>query len=61
MTDQDLNTLYSRNYGVSHAAALRAIFDAGYQAGTAQPITAQTADASLNQTLPASDVTITTV
>lgn len=30
MNDQDLDTLYKSNIGVSHCAALRAVWDSGY-------------------------------
>lgn len=33
MTDADLDNLYKLNISVSHAAALRGIYDAGYTMG----------------------------
>lgn len=47
MTDADLETLYKVNLPTSHAAALRGVFDAGYEVGAGATVNAQTADASL--------------
>jgi hypothetical protein len=61
MTDTDIDNVYKAQLGTSHYAALRAVFDAGFQAGAAQAVTAATQDASLTQTAPAAEVPIATV
>jgi hypothetical protein len=48
MTDSDLDTLYRKNIDVSHEAALRGVFDAGYNYGLSQSAT--TTDASQTAT-----------
>lgn len=64
MTDQDIQTLYKANLGISESAALRGVFDAGYQFGIAQAATPQTVDESsvvtLAQVLP-DVVNVTTI
>lgn len=47
MTDDDMDGIYKQNIGTSHAAALRGVFDAGYQIGLSQQGGAQTPDASM--------------
>jgi hypothetical protein len=61
MTDTDIENLYKSQLGESHFAGLRAVFDAGFQLGAAQPVTPLTTDASLTQAAPAVEVPITTV
>ncbi len=62
MTDADLEILYKKNIDVSHFAALRGIFDAGYAmgAGTGVPTVDQSAAASA-ATAAADDPAVTTV
>jgi hypothetical protein len=40
MTDSDLDTLYRKNIDISHEAALRGVWDAGYNYGLSQSATA---------------------
>lgn len=61
MTDSDIDNLYKAQLGTSHAAGLRAVYDAGFQAGANQSVTALTTDASLTQTAPAAEVPVQTV
>ena len=61
MTDNDLETLYKNAVAISHFAGLREVYDAGFQAGANQSVTPLTPDASLTQTPPSTDVTISTV
>lgn len=60
MNDNDIQTVYQSALPVSHAAGLRAVYDAGWQQALNQSVTASTVDASLSQTVPTTDVTITT-
>jgi len=62
MTDQDLQNLYRQNLGVSESAALRGVFDAGYQFGISQSVTASTPDESIvvSASAVASDVPVVT-
>jgi hypothetical protein len=44
MTDSELDAIYKTTLGVSHFAGLRAVFDAGYNLGTAMVPTTITPD-----------------
>lgn len=53
MTNTELELLYKENIDISHLAALRALFNAGYYAHAGTTPTAQTADQSRTSALPA--------
>lgn len=62
MTDSDIENVYKSNINVSHYAALRAVFDAGFDAGAGLSAQATAAgDPSLTQAPPVVDPTVTTV
>lgn len=46
MTNADIESLYSENIDISHLAALRAVFNAGYYAGASITPTTTTPDQS---------------
>jgi len=47
MLDQDLDNLYKENIGTSHYAALRAVWDSGYNYALSQTPAIPTQDPSL--------------
>jgi hypothetical protein len=53
MTNAELESLYKENVDISHLAALRAVFNAGYFASAGITPTAQTADQSRISAKPA--------
>lgn len=53
MTNADIETLYRENVDISHAAALRAVFNAGYYQHAGTTPNYQTADQSRVSSLPA--------
>lgn len=68
MTDNDLDTLYKSNIGVSHQAALRAVWDSGFnyassinpsQQGTDPSQTASAATATVDEPTVTTDPTLT--
>lgn len=56
MTDNDLESLYKANIGISHFSALRAVWDSGYNVGSGSSPVSQGIDPSAM----ASAVTATT-
>jgi len=61
MTDMDMENLYKSQINLSHAAGLRAVYDAGYFDGTNGNVDPGTGDPSLTAVAPSTDETITTV
>lgn len=62
MTDQDLDNLYKQNISVSHAAALRGVFDAGYAVGANSGVpTVDVSQTVSSATAAQDDPTIVTV
>ena len=59
MTDDDLESIYKSALPVSHPAGLRAVYDAGYDAGAGVNPAISDSDASATQAPTAADVTIT--
>jgi hypothetical protein len=59
MLDSDLEALYKANIGISHYAALRAVWDSGYNYGSSQSPAGQGVDPSelANATAAATDET----
>lgn len=59
MTNDDINKLYQGNIDISHLAALRAVFNAGYFAGAGVTPTAGTPDQSRVSAPPTTKLKIT--
>jgi hypothetical protein len=59
MTNADIDSLYRENIDISHLAALRAVFNAGYYAGAGITPTAQTPEQSRISAKPAVRVKVT--
>lgn len=53
MTNAELQSLYTENLDISHLAALRAVFNAGYFQAAGITPTTQTPDQSRTSTKPA--------
>lgn len=60
MTDNDIENIYKSQINNSHAAGLRAVYDAGYFDGTNSNVDPGTGDPSLTAVAPATDEIITT-
>jgi len=56
MTDDQLISIHKTLLDVNEVAALRAIYNAGYAAGSGVTVTAQTQDFSVAAAAPAEDV-----
>lgn len=55
MQDTDIEAIYKANINISHAAALRGVYDAGYAAGLGTPNVQTTGDVSQSQAAPTVD------
>jgi hypothetical protein len=60
MTDNDIEVIYKSSLSVSHAAGLRAVYDAGWDAASSVNPAVSMGDASSMQPPPAADVAINT-
>lgn len=59
MTNSDINALYTGNLDISHLAALRAVYNAGYFAGAGITPTPQTPDQSRTAAVPTAKLKVT--
>lgn len=59
MTNTDINALYQGNIDISHLAALRAVYNAGYFAGAGITPTPMTADQSRTASVPTAKLKVT--
>jgi hypothetical protein len=59
VTNDDINKLYQGNIDISHLAALRAIYNAGYFAGAVITPNSMTADQSKVAPVPTTKLKIT--
>jgi hypothetical protein len=57
MTDSDLDNIFKAGNNVSHAAGLRAVFDAGYDLGSSVSLSASAGDPSSTISNPIASVT----
>lgn len=60
MTDSEIDNIYKANLPISHFAALRGVYDAGYFDANNANVDPGTGDPSMTASAPTADETITT-